>query len=148
MQATCLSNQYPNALSHCTNCNANCATCVGPSGSCQKCVYTPPVIVYPQVNGSALAVCGSNTAQCIYRDAFCLGDCGSGLNGGKCQTCLKGSSVTALTDPNTQSTVFSCIACPINYCTNCYLGANNTVTCSECEVNFVLNNNNATGTLI
>lgn len=97
---TCLVNQYVNKTNYCTNCPSACATCVAPSGSCEKCINVFPTVNYAQVTGNNatnLAICGLNSFGCVYRDPYCIGVCGNAVNGGKCQTCLKGTTLTTVT---------------------------------------------------
>jgi hypothetical protein len=46
----------------------------------------------------------------------------------------------SIPDPNNNNAnVFTCQACPLSGCTNCYMNSTSS-TCTECEVGFVLVN--------
>lgn len=110
-----------------------------------------PSITYPATAQANAALCTSNAQNCRYFDPFCLGTCAGANNGGVCQSCIKGTVPTPIPDSNNNNwNVYTCQACPLPGCTNCYINvtAGYTVTCTECENNFLLVNDMTTGTLV
>lgn len=51
LQVTCPNtNQFVNSSNRCVDCNAACATCIGPTGSCERCQFNLPTITFAMQN--------------------------------------------------------------------------------------------------